>query len=85
MKVFYTGVDNGDGSVSVAFFDSQMCIEVMEEFDPEAYRGEGGFYFEADNIVGLDIHTIEDVIMQLDSWGVMDRETIEKWIKDYAE
>lgn len=49
MKIFYTTCDNGDGSSSVEFFDSQECIDYLEdeETGDEAYwSGEGGSWFE---------------------------------------
>ena len=45
MNIYYTGVDNGDGSLGVVFFDSKEAIEYLEEFNPETYRGEGGGQF----------------------------------------
>ena len=59
MIVYYTGTDNGDGSLGVSFFDSREAIEYLEEFDPETYRGEGGGQFECDNF-SKKLRTLED-------------------------
>jgi hypothetical protein len=60
--IFFTGVDGGDGSISVAFYDSQECIDLLEEHDPESHRGEGGGSFTViGEVEGLNIETIEDV------------------------
>jgi hypothetical protein len=60
MKVYFTGTDQGDGSLGVEFFDSQEAIEKLEEEDYETYRGEGGDWFEVPDgtvITGITIHT----------------------------
>jgi hypothetical protein len=60
--IYYTGVDGGDGSVSVSFYESQECIDLLEERDPEYHRGEGGGQFTVTGeIEGLEIETLEDV------------------------
>ncbi len=64
MKLYYTGVDNGDGSIGVEFFDSQECIDLLEETDPERYRGEGGGWFETETPIGL-YQTIDDVKIEI--------------------
>jgi hypothetical protein len=60
--IYYTGVDGGDGSVSVSFYDSQECIDLLEEHDPEYHRGEGGGSFTVTGeVTGLNIENIDDV------------------------
>lgn len=44
-RIYYTAVDNGDGSLGVKFFDTD-CVAKLDSADPEAYRGEGGSWFE---------------------------------------
>lgn len=50
MRVFYTTSDNGDGSNSVEFFDSQECIDWLESDEnpssDDYQSGEGGSYFD---------------------------------------
>lgn len=49
MRVYYTTRDNGDGSSSVDFFDSQQCIDWLEDEEngrEEYWMGEGGGWFE---------------------------------------
>lgn len=63
MRIYYTGTDQGDGSIGVEFFDSAEAIEQREEDDPETYRGEGGWSFEVPDgtvITGINIQTSED-------------------------
>lgn len=61
MRVFYTTSDGGDGSSSVSFFESQKCIDMIEEADPDTYgSGEGGSWFEVPDgtpVTGITIHT----------------------------
>lgn len=70
MRIYYTSTNNGDGSSSVQFFDSQECIDTLEDADPETYYGgEGGCYFDVEGsvsnitIYGMDYvnQRIEDV------------------------
>ena len=62
-RIFYTGVDYGDGSLGTAFFESKECIDLMEEHDPQTYRGEGGSSFMVSGeTVGLDIMSMRDVL-----------------------
>lgn len=67
MRIFYTTTNNGDGSSSVAFYDSQECIDKLEEHDPETYgSGEGGSYFDVEGtITGITIETMEDVLEEI--------------------
>lgn len=45
-QIYYTSCNNGDGSSSTEFFESQDCINLLEEHDPESYAGgEGGSSF----------------------------------------
>jgi hypothetical protein len=61
-RIYYTGIDQGDGSVGVGFYESQQCIDLLEEHDPESYRGEGGGSFQVDGeIRGIYIQTLEEV------------------------
>lgn len=65
MKVYYTATNGGDGSASVSFFETQACIDKLEEADPETYgQGEGGSSFEVPDgtvFTGIEIHTEEAV------------------------
>ena len=62
MRIYYTAVDNGDGSLGVEFFESQECINRLEDTLPEYYRGEGGGYFDVFEIpIKMRLQTIEDV------------------------
>jgi hypothetical protein len=73
--IYYTGSDNGDGSVSVQFYESQECIDLLEEKDPESFRGEGGGCFTVEgSIVGIDIQTIDDVKQYLYDMCLEDEE-----------
>lgn len=60
-KIWYTGIDNGDGSLDVGFYNSQECIELLEKTFPESFRGEGGNYFFVGDYHNLVIASIEDV------------------------
>lgn len=64
MQIFYTGVDNGDGSIGVEFYNSRECIEFLELNLPESYRGEGGGSFECDNF-SLVVGNFDDAIEQV--------------------
>ncbi len=67
-RVFYTGSDGGDGSIGVEFYDSQECIDLLEEALPEDYRGEGGGWFDVEGeITGINIQTMNDVRQHV-SW-----------------
>ena len=73
MRIYYTTVNGGDGSASVQFFDSQECITLLEEHDPEGYGiGEGGSWMDIEGTVtGITIETIETVKAQIEedkSW-----------------
>lgn len=73
MKVFYTGTDGGDGSVGVRFFESQACIDKLEKYDLEGFRGEGGGSFEVDGMItGIEIETMADVDCYLEEMGYLD-------------
>lgn len=62
MKIYYTTSNNGDGSASVHFFESQECIDLLEEHDPETWgMGEGGSSFNLEGTHDLSIDTLEDV------------------------
>lgn len=63
MRIYYTGVDCGDGSISVEFFESQECIDLLEEHEPESYRGEGGRWFDVDGSISIttQITTLKEV------------------------
>lgn len=67
MKIYFTGVDNGDGSIGVEFFDCFEAIELLEEVDYERYRGEGGGYFEVDSLpTNITILSLEDVKLNIE-------------------
>lgn len=73
--IYYTGTDNGDGSVGVSFYESRECIEKLEECDPEGHRGEGGGRFTVEgNITGITIQTMADVDEYLSDMGLLDEE-----------
>lgn len=69
MIIYYTGVDCGDGSISVRFFSDERCIPLLEEYDMEGYRGEGGGRFEIPVEVallsGLTISSYDDVLAEI--------------------
>ncbi len=65
--IYYTGTDGGDGSVGVSFYESQECIDLLEEHQPEYYRGEGGGSFRVSGeIVGIEIQTLAEVREELE-------------------
>lgn len=45
IKVYAIAADCGDGSMTVAYFDSEEACHFAEMVDPETYRPEG-FYHE---------------------------------------
>ena len=55
MKImYYTTIDNGDGSSSTRFFESQECIDYLEDVNPEAFgAGEGGSWFEYEGTISI--------------------------------
>lgn len=65
--MYYTTVNNGDGSSSVEFFYDRESIELLEEHDPETYSGgEGGgsFQYSGDLVFAyewLEPQTLEQV------------------------
>lgn len=63
-RVYYTTTNNGDGSSSVEFFETQEQIDELEEEDPETYgMGEGGSWFEISDdavIEGINIQKVVD-------------------------
>jgi hypothetical protein len=67
LRVYYTTANNGDGSSSVKFFESQECIDLLEEHDPDSYgSGEGGSYFDIEGAITFQsnwekIQTLEQV------------------------
>ncbi len=66
LKIYYTGVDQGDGSLGVEFFLDYHLIELLEEAEPEAYRGEGGGCFMVTGgISGMQIRTVTEVLEQI--------------------
>lgn len=73
--VYYTAIDSGDGSLRVEFFDSKECITLLEEYDLEGARGEGGGSFQVEGeITGLTIGTIEDVREYLTDMGWLEED-----------
>lgn len=70
MRIYYTGTDNGDGSIGVRFFDSIECIDKLEEY--EGFRGEGGGSFEVEGIItGIEIETMAEVDKYLEDMGLL--------------
>lgn len=71
-KIFYTGVDHGDGSIGIRFYESQACIDLLEEEIPEDYCGEGGGSFMVSGeVAGIDIVTMREVLEEIEernSW-----------------
>lgn len=65
MIVYAVGVDQGDGSVSVEFFDDPKTIEYLEDKMPEYYRNEG-YYVTLDIDLelnpGVNITTMADAV-----------------------
>jgi hypothetical protein len=73
--IYYTAYDNGDGSCSVRFYDSEACIDLLEEKNPESYRGDGGGSFTVDGIItGIDVNSMSDVQEYLENMGLLDEE-----------
>ena len=69
ITIYYTGVDGGDGSVGVEFYECQECIHLLEEAIPEYYRGEGGQSFTVSEIPPqLDVGTLEEVKEKIRQW-----------------
>lgn len=67
-KIFYTVSDGGDGSYSTWFFDSQECIDLLEERNPDVWAcGEGGGFFYASDIQGIHIYDMEQVLLSLEA------------------
>ena len=66
MRVYYTTTNNGDGSASVSFFESQAAINALEDADPETYgSGEGGGFFDVPDgteVTGITIYSEERVM-----------------------
>ena len=74
MKVFYIISYNGDGSAWTEFYDSWECIEYLindERYDERYMDGDGGSYgsFEADNITGISIGTMETIKTEEEEWA----------------
>jgi hypothetical protein len=67
MRIYYTTVNGGDGSAWVEFFESQECINLLEQEDPETYgMGEGGDWFDVDGtITGIRIKSLAQVQKEL--------------------
>jgi hypothetical protein len=73
--IFYTTSNNGDGSSSVGFYESQACIDRLENVDPEGYgQGEGGGSFTIDGTTDLCVDTMADVEEYLVDMGLLDEE-----------
>ncbi len=64
MKImYYTTIDNGDGSSSTRFFESQECIDYLEDVNPEAFgAGEGGSWFEYEGTISIIPETLQEVM-----------------------
>ena len=69
MRIYYTGVDAGDGSIGVEFFNSPECITLLEDAMPEYYRGEGGGSFEVGYFNGINVETLQDVRARIKEWN----------------
>ena len=71
MRIYYTTCNNGDGSASVRFFESQECIDYLEENDPEGFgSGEGGSYMDIEGTVtGIEIEKFEDIKSEFEENG----------------
>lgn len=66
MRIYYTSADNGDGSASTYFFESQQCIDMLEEDDPERYgAGEGGSHFDVEGTHNIPVQTLKDVKQEI--------------------
>lgn len=63
--IFYTAVDQGDGSAAVEFFEAQDCIDLLADADPERYAiGEGGGSFTVVGEHDLEVRTMASVLAQ---------------------
>lgn len=75
ITIYYTGTDQGDGSLGVEFWESQECIDLLEEYDFEYHRGESGGSFTVDGtITGIHIQTMEDAKQYLEDMGLLEDE-----------
>lgn len=73
--IYYTTSNNGDGSASVWFLESQACIDLLEEKDPEGFgMGEGGGFFTLDGETSIKVDTMQDVVDHLSEMGLNDEE-----------
>ena len=63
--IYYTVQDGGDGSARTRFFESQECIDLLEEHDYSFAMGEGGDSFEVDGTTDLEVETLEQVMAEL--------------------
>jgi hypothetical protein len=61
--IYYAGKNNGDGSIGVEFFESQECIDLLMETDPEAYGGceGGGFFTTYSGVSDICVVTLDEV------------------------
>lgn len=72
-RIYYTAVDNGDGSLGVEFFESQECINLLEDNYPEYYRGEGGGYFDVEGSFDKHIISIREVKADIYEYNTNDK------------
>lgn len=73
MRIYYTAANNGDGSSSVKFYESQECIDRLEEDDPEGYGGgEGGGSFNVEGATDLKITTLDEVKQEIEDFHAYD-------------
>ena len=68
-RIFYTSVDNEDGTLSTEFFYSAKTIDLLKEHYPNRYRDEdaGSFFVPKDFDIGLDIRYYEDVLEEIEN------------------
>lgn len=64
MRIYYTAMDCGDGSLHVRFFDDQRCIDLLNEHDPAGYPEYSAGHFDCDNFTGT-VSTLEEVLKDI--------------------
>lgn len=64
MRIYYTAMDCGDGSLHVRFFDDQRCIDLLTEHEPDSYPEYSSCYFDCDNFTGT-VSTLEEVLKEI--------------------
>lgn len=64
MRIYYTAMDCGDGSLHVRFFDDENCVKLLNEHEPETYPEHSGGHFDCDNFTGV-VSSMEEVLKDI--------------------